>query len=202
MATPTTPSTFDSTALRAHRDDADLRIIDVRTPAEFETAHIPGAYNVPLLNLAEHRLELARHLDETVVLVCQSGNRAREAEKRLAEAGMTNVHVLDGGMQAWQKVGGDVRRGRQRWSLERQVRGLAGAIVLSSVVASIAVPDLRWIAGAVGAGLTFSALTDTCAMGSVLAKLPYNKGAAGCDIDAVVDELIGAKKKASQASAA
>lgn len=199
----TSPTTFDSATLQARRGDDDVRIIDVRTPAEFETVHIPGAYNVPLQNIGEHRLELARHLDETVVLVCQSGNRAREAEKRLAEAGMSNVHVLDGGMQAWQKVGGDVRRGRQRWSLERQVRGTAGAIVLSSILASIAVPELRWLAGAVGAGLTFSALTDTCAMGSLLAKLPYNKGVAGCDIDAVVDELIGAKRKASgQATAA
>lgn len=198
----TAPTTFDSATLQARRADDDLRIIDVRTPAEFETVHIPGAYNVPLPTIAEHRVELARHLDETVVLVCQSGNRAKDAEKRLAEAGMTNVHVLEGGMQAWQRIGGEVRRGRQRWSLERQVRLVAGSIVASSILASIAVPELKWVAGAVGAGLTFAALTDTCAMGMLLAKLPYNQGTAGCDIDAVVDELIGAKKKASQATAA
>lgn len=192
--------TFDATTLRARRDDADLRIVDVRTPAEFETAHIPGAYNVPLANLAEHRSELAAHVSETVVLVCQSGGRARDAEQRLAEAGMANVHVLEGGMSAWLRADGDVVRGRQRWSLERQVRLVAGAIVLTSVVASIAVPPLKWVAGGVGGGLTFAALTDTCAMGALLAKLPYNRGAATCDVAAVVDELVGQRRTAEKAA--
>jgi rhodanese-related sulfurtransferase len=110
--------------LQSRQRDPDLRIIDVRTPAEFETAHIPGSYNVPLQNLAEHRGELAAHLDETVVLVCQSGNRAKEAEQHLAQAGMSNVHVLDGGMLAWQRTGGEVVEGRrQRWGLVDELIG-------------------------------------------------------------------------------
>jgi tRNA 2-selenouridine synthase SelU len=42
------------------------RLIDVRTPAEFETAHIPGAYKVPLDLLREHRDEIVKHLDRDV----------------------------------------------------------------------------------------------------------------------------------------
>jgi len=59
------------------------RIIDVRTPGEFETVHIGGAYNVPLDLLREHRDEIRAHLDEHVVLVCQSGQRATQAEEAL-----------------------------------------------------------------------------------------------------------------------
>ena len=67
------------------------RVIDVRTPGEFETVHIAGAYNVPLDLLREHREEIRAHLDEDVVLVCQSGQRAAQAEDTLRRAGLANV---------------------------------------------------------------------------------------------------------------
>jgi rhodanese-related sulfurtransferase len=173
------------------RRNENVRILDVRTPAEYESVHIPGSYNVPLDTLAEHAEELQRHIDEPVVLVCRSGNRAAQAEQRLAAAGMANVKVLDGGMIAWQSAKGTVNRGHQRWSLERQVRLVAGGIVLAGIAASIAVPWLKYLSGAVGAGLTLAALTDTCTMGALLAKLPYNRAAA-CDVEAIVAELVDA----------
>ena len=72
----------------------------MRTPGEFHTAHIPGSYNVPLDTLREHRTELRQHLDEQVVLICRSGNRAGQAQQALAEAGLPNLRVLAGGMLA------------------------------------------------------------------------------------------------------
>jgi len=48
------------------------------------------------------------------------------------------------------------------------------------------------VAGFIGAGLTFSAVTNTCGMAMVLAKLPYNRG-AGCDMGAVLDQLTTAE---------
>jgi rhodanese-related sulfurtransferase len=164
------------------------RMLDVRTAAEFETAHIPGAYNVPLDLLREHRAELRAHLDEDIVLVCQSGARAGQAERSLAEAGLPNVKVLNGGMLAWQGIDGQVNRGNPRWSLERQIRLLAGGIVALSVVGSLLLPGLQWIAALVGTGLAVAALTNTCAMGMLLAKLPYNRG-AGCDLDTIIEQL-------------
>ncbi|OCB08347.1 sulfurtransferase [Mycolicibacterium porcinum] len=176
------------------------RVIDVRTPGEFETAHIPGAYNVPLDLLQEHRDEIAQHLDEDVVLVCRSGQRATTAGQTLRDAGLPNVSILDGGMTAWQDKGFGVRRGVQRWDLERQVRLVAGSIVLSSVLGSIASPKLKWVAAGIGAGLTTAALTNTCAMGMMLAKLPYNRGAS-CDAQSVVEKLVGSKQASSGALA-
>ncbi|CDO33128.1 rhodanese-like domain-containing protein [Mycolicibacterium porcinum] len=176
------------------------RVIDVRTPGEFETAHIPGAYNVPLDLLQEHRDEIAQHLDEDVVLVCRSGQRATTAGQTLRDAGLPNVSILDGGMTAWQDKGFGVRRGVQRWDLERQVRLVAGSIVLSSILGSLASPKLKWVAAGIGAGLTTAALTNTCAMGMMLAKLPYNRGAS-CDAQSVVEKLVGSKQTSSGALA-
>jgi rhodanese-related sulfurtransferase len=172
------------------RDQTDVKLLDVRSPAEFEGVHIPGAYNVPLDTLGEHAAEIQRHVDETVVLVCRSGMRASQALQRLAAAGMENVHVLDGGMIAWQQAGLPSKRGQARWDIERQVRLVAGGIVLAFVAASIWVPALRFVAGAVGLGLAVAALSNTCLMGSLLSKLPYNRDAS-CDVDVVVDQLTG-----------
>lgn len=185
------PTTVDAATLRdlLTTGDGGLRILDVRTPGEFETAHIPGAYNVPLDLLREHRAELRAHLDDQVVLVCRSGARATQAGQTLAEVGLPQVKVLDGGMLAWQHFDAPVNRGRTRWDLERQVRLVAGIIVLSSVLGSLLLPGLEWVAALIGAGLTVAALTNTCAMGMLLAKLPYNRGAASCDLDAIVGQL-------------
>jgi rhodanese-related sulfurtransferase len=166
----------------------DVRVLDVRTPAEYETAHIPGSYNVPLDTLREHRDEIATHLDENVVLVCRSGQRATQAEKTLAAAGLPTVRVLAGGMLAWERCGADVVRGRTRWELERQVRLVAGTLVLLGVLASVVVPGAQWFSAAIGTGLVIAALTNTCAMGMALSKLPYNRGAR-CDLDTVVAQL-------------
>ena len=188
--TPILPRRLDAlTLLERLATDDTPRVLDVRTATEFETAHIPGSYNVPLDNLREHRAELRHHLDEDVVLVCRSGNRAEQAEKALAEVGLPGLRVLEGGMVAWEAAGAPVNRGRQTWELERQVRLTAGAIVAASVFGSAAVPRLKWVAAGIGTGLVGAALTNTCAMGMVLARMPWNRQADSCDIDEVVKAL-------------
>jgi rhodanese-related sulfurtransferase len=189
-SSPTAARLLDVQTLKERMtgDDAP-RVLDVRTPAEFETAHIPGSYNVPLNNLREHRAELRRHLDDGVVLVCQSGGRAAQAEKALAEVGLPGLRVLEGGMAAWQSADAPVNRGKQTWELERQVRLVAGGLVLTSILGSTVVPELKWVAGAIGGGLTFAALSNTCAMGMLLTKMPWNRTADSCDIDEVIKAL-------------
>ena len=103
MTTSTTmPARLDAETLADWLGRCDApRLLDVRTPAEFGTAHIPGSYNVPLDLLREHRDELRQHLEDNVVLVCRTGNRAGQAETLLAAAGLPNLHVLEGGVTAW-----------------------------------------------------------------------------------------------------
>ncbi|WP_211482336.1 rhodanese-like domain-containing protein [Arthrobacter crystallopoietes] len=168
----------------------DLTVIDVRSAAEFETMHIRGSYNVPLPLLSEHTDELVERLGARVVLVCQSGVRAEQARQRLGAAGIDSALVLTGGVPGFAAAGGDVVRGAQRWDLERQVRMAAGSLVLGALLAGKFIsPRLRLLAGAIGAGLTFSAATNTCAMGKALSKMPWNKTAAEPTADSAIRQL-------------
>lgn len=212
MSTHTTPKGTDSSASRrpAPTDAApgqtvdpqtlqawmsapeQLTVIDVRSPAEFETAHIHGSYNVPLPLLGEHAAQVAERVDHRTVLVCQSGVRATDAQRRLAAVGMGDLHVLDGGVPAFDRAGGPVVRGRARWALERQVRLVAGSLVTAGVLGSLWKRPAIALAGAIGAGLTVSALTDTCAMGRLLSALPYNRAGKPVDPARTLDALTSA----------
>lgn len=172
----------------------DTVLVDVRTPGEYATAHIAGSVNLPLDRLDAHAERIVRESDAHLVLVCQAGGRASQAQEKLSRAGMTGTTVLAGGMNAW--LGADapvVRAEQERWGLERQVRLVAGSIVLLSVIASIWLPVLRFVAGAVGAGLVFAATTNSCMMGMLLAKLPYNRG-PGVDVDGALARIAGTRE--------
>lgn len=160
------------------KEHQDLVVIDVRSAAEFESLHIRGSYNVPLPLLSEHTDELAARLGSRVVLVCQSGARAEQARQRLGGAGIGTAYVLTGGVPGFATAGGDVVRGKARWDLERQVRLAAGSLVVLGLAGGKFVsPKIRLLAGAIGTGLTFSAATNTCAMGRAISAMPWNKAA-------------------------
>jgi rhodanese-related sulfurtransferase len=165
-----------------------LRVLDVRTPGEYENAHIAGSYNVPLDTLGEHAREIQSQVTTPIVLVCQSGSRARRAEITLKAAGMPNLHVLEGGMNAWLAAGLPARRARPRMSLERQVRIAAGS--LAAVGAVLALAFNSWFAlmpALIGSGLVYAGITDTCTLGMLLGRLPYNR--SSCDVGAMVAAL-------------
>jgi len=190
----TTPDRVDATTLSSWLDQPDaVTVLDVRSPGEFEAMHIAGSYNVPLQMLGEHAAafaaRLAHHEDHQVVLVCQSGARATQAQQRLAGVGAANLHVLDGGVPSYAAAGGEVVRGQGRWAMDRQVRLVAGSIVLASTLASLAAPKARFLAGGIGAGLTYSALSNSCAMAAMLGKLPYNRGPKTPNVAQVIEQL-------------
>ncbi|MUL41529.1 rhodanese-like domain-containing protein [Streptomonospora sp. PA3] len=169
----------ETRTLLAH--NAATRLIDVRTPGEFAGSRITGSCNVPLELLREHRRGLRAAHGDPVVLVCRSGTRAEEARRLVAESGLADVHVLRGGIAAWESADAPLVRGRGAWAMERQVRLAAGTIVLLAVVASLLAEPVKWLAAAVGAGLVVAAVTDTCAMARALSLLPWNRAAAGGD---------------------
>ena len=160
------------------RQRPDLIVLDVRSAAEFESLHIAGSVNVPLPLLKDHAESVATRLSGSVILVCQSGVRAEQARQRLNAAGIDAATVLTGGVPGYAAAGGNVVRGKERWDLERQVRLAAGSLVLAGLAGGrFASPKVRTVAGVIGAGLTFSAATNTCAMGKALSVMPWNKAA-------------------------
>ncbi|WP_285731882.1 rhodanese-like domain-containing protein [Nocardiopsis sp. ATB16-24] len=187
-----TDNSLDVHAVRSLVEtDPDTLLVDVRTPAEYENSHIPGAVNLPLQQVDTHLERIVADAGGRLVLVCQSGNRARQCQDRLAAAGLRETAVMNGGMNAWEAQGAPLVRGRQRWSLERQVRLVAGGIVFTSVLASLLWPPAVVVAGLIGAGLTFAAITDTCAMGMALSRLPYNQPRNHTDIEGALTRIGG-----------
>ena len=172
-----------------HRQQNAVTLIDVRTPAEFREVHIEFARNVPLDQLSpkqfmESRPEAAA---QPLFVVCQRGGRGRQACEKFRAAGFDNVINVEGGTDAWVGAGFPVRRGQSTMSLERQVRIAAGMMVLLGAGLGYFL-DSRWIglSAFVGAGLIFAGITDSCAMGMLIAKMPWNQvrnsGAGACQV--------------------
>lgn len=170
--TPCTPAELQSALARG-----ECQALDVREPAEIAAEWIPGLRPAPLSALDSHLVSLT--VGEPVFVVCRSGQRAAKAALRLKERGHQDVRVLQGGLVAWQAAGLDVERGPSPvWSLERQVRFAAGSLVVAGILLAAAVhPAFVLLSGFVGAGLVFSAATDTCGMAMILARLPWNQRA-------------------------
>ncbi|MCL2581965.1 MAG: rhodanese-like domain-containing protein [Streptosporangiales bacterium] len=177
--------------LRARREQ--LTLVDVRSPGEFASGHVPGAHNIPLDQL-DRALPALRDASDhgELALICASGSRSQNACQRAAGAGV-RAFTVTGGTDAWARAGNPVDRVedvRPVWPMDRQVRLVAGSLVLAGLAADLVVPGFRLLSAAIGAGLVFSAVTNTCAMASMLGKLPYNRrAAAGYDLDAAVAGL-------------
>ncbi len=161
------------TAAMARADDALW--LDVRTPAEFEESHIAGSILHPLSDLSPGEIARLAAGKLGCIVVCGSGKRAGQAAEKLAESGHANVQVLEGGVTAWEQAGLPLNRGRKTMSLERQVRIAAGTLVVVGAALGFFVSP-AWIAlsGFVGAGLVFAGITDTCGMGMLIARMPWN----------------------------
>lgn len=189
MTETPTAAPISAAEARVVAEDPATLVVDVRTPGEFESAHIPGAVNIPLDQVDAHLRRIVSNAGGRMLMVCQSGQRAHTAAGKLAAAGLNDIVVLDGGMNSWIAAGAPVQRtGKERWALERQVRLVAGLLVLTGTLLSLVWPPAVFLAMFIGAGLTFSGVTNTCGMAMMLAKLPYNRGAS-CDIDAAIARL-------------
>ena len=158
------------------RQGRPIRVIDVRTPAEYARLHAEGAELLPLdqLNPTKLAVQSAGH---PLYFICKSGGRAAAACDRLTKAGMTDVFSIEGGTDAWRQAGLPVVEGNRRViSLERQVRIGAGVLVLLGVTLGWFLhPALYGLAAFVGAGLVFAGITDWCGMGMVLSRMPWNR---------------------------
>jgi rhodanese-related sulfurtransferase len=186
---PITALTVDQADARLH----ELTVIDVRTPGEYASGHLPGAHNIPLdhLDAAVPALKAAADRGD-LLIVCASGARSATACRRLADQGIAAA-TLTGGTAAWTQLGHDTHRpagARTPWAMDRQVRLAAGTLVLTGLIAGRRWNAARWLSAGVAGGLVFSALTDTCGMAKILARLPHNQPRA-TDLDATLAALTG-----------
>jgi len=164
-----------------------IELIDVRTPAEFREVHAQGARNIPLDALDPQSVMAARNgnVGAPLYVMCKSGTRGCKACEKFISAGYEQVINVEGGVQAWEAASLPVVRGKKAVSLERQVRIAAGFLALLGAVLGIVIhPAFVALSAMVGAGLMYSGIMDSCAMGMILAKMPWNQvrdnGNAAC----------------------
>ncbi len=154
-----------------------IELIDVRTPVEFREVHATLARNMPLDQLEVAEVCRTRNASAgPLYVICRSGARAAKAIEKLSAAGVQNLVNVEGGTQAWDSLGLPVVRGKKAMALERQVRIAAGALVFTGAVLGFFVhPYWIGLSAFIGAGLVFAGITDTCAMGMIIAKMPWNQ---------------------------
>lgn len=174
----------------AHRrwQAGEIRLVDIREPAEMAEVSIPGALLAPLEVVQWQATGLARPNAtpdaapdaapaRDTVYFCRSGRRTAAHAERLEAIPHTGRQFqLQGGLSQWEKAGLPVRRGAGLpLELNRQIHIAAGALALVGSVGSLHWPPLVWLAVLVGAGLAFSGLTGFCGMGLLLQRMPWNR---------------------------
>jgi rhodanese-related sulfurtransferase len=156
-----------------------VKLVDVRTPREFDALHADGARSIPL-NLLEASAVVpiaSEGMQGPIYVICQSGSRSAVACQRLRAAGLDNVFDVKGGTKAWAAAGLPIVRGdRPVLSIERQIHIAAGALVLlGNLLGWQFHPVIHVVSAFVGAGLLFAGITDWCGMGLALARMPWNR---------------------------
>lgn len=156
------------------RLDKGWRILDVRTPDEYRAVRVLPSVNIPLAALPSQLGQLAG--DTQWITFCRSGSRASAAAQVLLASGLQNFAVASDSLNGWLKRGYPVVREKGPISIERQVRMFAGSLVAAATLLGIlASPWFFAIPLLVGSGLVYAGITDSCMMGEMLMKLPYNR---------------------------
>lgn len=87
-------------AVTLMKEEEDYIILDVRTEEEFKEAHIPDAINIPNEVIDEENVSMLPDKEQMILVYCRSGNRSKQASKKLADLGYTNIIEI-GGIIDW-----------------------------------------------------------------------------------------------------
>jgi len=170
-------------------------ILDVRTDMEHRELHLDCPHTHTPLDMLDVNVYAQTHnlnKDSEIFILCRSGKRAAAATQQFNAAGYTNVHVITGGILAYQDCGTKLRGtnapaetlsccsstkiDKSPMTLERQVRIAAGLIVMIGASLALTIsPYFALIPIGVGGGLVFAGITDQCGLALMLAKAPWNK---------------------------
>lgn len=168
---------MQATTLQDKIKGGSVRVIDVRTGAEWRSGHISGAEHLPLDALQGGQEPAREGQGLAMVIVCQSGVRAAKAQALLREKGI-EAEVLEGGMNAWAEAGlpQEKEAGGHGISLMRQVQLIVGSMNLLGLGLGVWVNPLWLILPAfTSLGLLVAGATGTCGLALILARMPWNK---------------------------
>lgn len=87
-------------AISIMEEEKDYIILDVRTPEEYKSKHIPGAINIPNETIGTEDIPGLPDKEQLIMIYCRSGNRSKQAAEKLAAQGYTNI-VEFGGINDW-----------------------------------------------------------------------------------------------------
>ena len=87
-------------AAKLMAEQSDYLLLDVRTQAEFDQAHIPGAVCIPNETIGTDEIPALPDKNQLILVYCRSGNRSKQAAEKLAQLGYTNI-VEFGGINTW-----------------------------------------------------------------------------------------------------
>jgi rhodanese-related sulfurtransferase len=156
-------------------------IIDVREKDEFQNEQVLGSINLPLSCFSQEAPVLLGKFDhQRVSLMCLSGKRsgmAFDLIKKMPNLNLSNYEVYPKGIKGWKENGKEIVNSKKGpLPLMRQVQIAAGIFIILGAILGTAVHPYFWFLSAfVGAGLTFSGVTGSCALAGFLKKMPWNK---------------------------
>ncbi len=145
-------------------------IIDVREPSEYYDQHIPGAVNIPSTQYDKD--QYTEYADKKICLVCQSGNRVNQIEKKLKRDGFSNIYTLELQMGVIPKS-----YKTKGWTVDRQFRMTIGALL--AIYLTLDYFNIQFvflIPLVLCSGLIMTSIIDRCYMRMGIAMLPWNKG--------------------------
>lgn len=147
-------------------------LVDVRNHSEYQDCHLNGAINIPADKFDPAQYESFN--DKEIVLVCQSGNRAKKVYERLLSKNITNVKVLNVHMHTLSNSGNAVSS--KKWSVDRQFRFFLGAMTAVALIGYLTVsPYFLIIPSIFATGLIVTSIIDNCYMRNLIALMPWNK---------------------------
>ena len=161
--------------LRNKLKNEEIELVDVREYAEYAGGRVAGAKLLPLGEIEQRHTGLDD--SKPIYVMCRTGKRSAQAQTKLAKLGYKDVTNVRGGFEAWKKESFPIEKDEKApWAIERQVRFVAGSLVLAGFLLSVFIHSyFIGVSVFIGVGLVFSAVTDTCTMGMILMKMPWNR---------------------------
>lgn len=162
------------------KNHAPIQLIDVRSHSEFADAHAQGATSIPLDKIDHEYLKTRLGQDvinsQDIYLICESGDRAKQALDKLSHQGVHNLHLVEGGFSAWRSERLPVIRTSRVWSLERQTQIALGGLLLLMLIKGVMIhPVFYLMIGLMAIGLIVAGITASCSLSALIARMPWNQ---------------------------